>query len=557
MKQKLLNNTEGIAIFFMGFLALVMGGWNTSILAVLAGVLIGLSAHHDRAGVIRAGVIGAIAGLFIFVGGYIFNNYVIHLPGVDEQAKDQITIMPLIVAVIVSIATSAIVAAINAIHDETKRKQALMLFMVVCAVVFPFFDQCPTLSWTDGFSFTNPTHGCSTEKPLIWINAVIVTMIYALQALGLNIVAGYAGLLDLGYVAFFAIGAYTMGLLNSDHLISQGSLGGESGLWNQAIIMKTQSTFWLVVWVCAAMAALFGFLLGSPTLPLRGDYLAIVTLGFGEIIPIAAKNLEQVRIFEPITLFFSQLFAPSTITVIDRVGEPAYFLQNSICFIGCDPARAFNLTNGTKGISPIFAPSLLGYTFKVGEYIPWYFLALVLLAASAFFIQRVRDSRIGRAWVSMREDELAANAMGVNLIRTKLLAFLIGALFSGFAGAFYGSYVSFIEPGSFAFDISVTVLAMVILGGMGNFAGVILGAFIIRLLDLVVLEKIKQLVNGFNQQVFFSNIDNQPLLAFINSLTDATAYKIMIFGLILVIMMKVRPQGLLPQVTAANKRKSS
>jgi branched-chain amino acid transport system permease protein len=156
----------------------------------------------------------------------------------------------------------------------------------------------------------------------------------------------------------------------------------------------------------------------------------------------------------------------------------------------------------------------------------------------------------------MREDELAANAMGVNLVRTKLTAFIIGALFSGFAGAFYGSYVSFIEPGSFAFDISVQVLAMVILGGTGNIVGVILGAFLLKITDLVVLERIKQLLNGFNKQVLFSGIDNPPLLLFVNDITDATAYKIMIFGLILLLMMKFRPQGLIPVATATQKRKS-
>ncbi len=551
MKQKLLNNTEAIAIGFMAVLALVTGGWNTIVCAVIAGLLIGLSANQNRDGIIRAGVLGAIASIITAIMGYIFNSWVSTLPGVDNQAPDHLTAYPLILAVVIGTITSLVVAWIHSIHEEARRKQAFLIFMVVCAVIFPFFDQCPTLAWNGPISIANPTVGCTTSKALLWVNAVIVTMIFALQALGLNIVAGYAGLLDLGYVAFFAIGAYTMGFLNSDHLVAQDTF------------LKTQFGFWLVVWGSAAAAAFFGLLLGAPTLPLRGDYLAIVTLGFGEIIPIAAKNLAEVRIFEPISLFINQLFSKADAQSLDRMQNAEAFLKNTLCLIGCDPTRPFDFTAGTKGISPISPPvfgNILGipkiYAFVNGDYIPWYFLALVLLAGSAFFIFRLRDSRVGRAWVSMREDELAANAMGIDIVRTKLLAFIIGAMFSGFAGAFYASYVSFIEPGSFAFDISVTVLAMVILGGTGNITGVILGAFITRVVDLVVLERLKQLINGITEKVFFSGIDNPALVQFVQSIADATAYKVMLFGLILVVMMKVRPQGLIPAETAAQKRKA-
>lgn len=546
MKKALLNNTEAIAVGAMGALALVMGGYNTIILAILAGMMIGMSSDHSKGGIGRAALIGLLAGVLIFVGGYIFNTFVVHLPEVEEQAKDQITMYPLFVATAVATGTAALIATINSLADGRRRTQGLLLFMLACAVIFPFFDQCPTLSW-QGFSvqtLQNPTVGCSTEKTLIWINAVIVTIIYAIQAMGLNIVAGYAGLLDLGYVAFFAIGAYTMGLLNSQHLVAQNVLPAAFvGSW----------TFWLVIWLCAAMAAFFGLLLGAPTLPLRGDYLAIVTLGFGEIIPIAAKNLEEIRIFEPISLFFTQL-GVGKVEEANRMSNAPYFIQKALCWVGCNPDNPFDLTTGTKGLSPIDAPQLLGYTFRPGEYLPWYFLALVIMAVSAFFIWRIRDSRIGRAWVSMREDELAANAMGVDLVRTKLSAFIIGAMFSGFAGGFYGSFVSFIEPGSFAFDISVIVLAMVILGGSGNIAGVLLGAFLIKVVDLVVLEKIKQFINGMIQTYLVGATDNAGLGAFLARLLDATSFKIMILGLILVVMMKVRPEGLIPASTI--KRKS-
>lgn len=544
MKNKLFQNAEVIAIFVMGALALVMGGYNTIVCAVLAGVLIGLGVKHDRSGLTRAAIMGALAGLFIFIGGYFYSSFVSKLPEVDVQAADQLTMTPLLIAVVVAVVSSVVVAAINSIHDDAKRKMALLGFAAVCAFIFPFFDQCPTLAWNGPLNIANPTLGCTTEKPLVWVNALVVVFIFAIQAMGLNIVAGYAGLLDLGYVAFFAIGAYTMGLLNSDHLVAQGILPGK-------II------FWLVIWVSAAMAAFFGMMLGAPTLPLRGDYLAIVTLGFGEIIPIAAKNLETVRIFEPISLFFKQLFIQN-MAKIDRIDNAPDFVNSILCFVGCKPNAAFNLTNGTKGISPIFTPTLPGgYAFKVGDYIPWYFLALGIMVLTAFFIMRIRDSRIGRAWVSMREDELAANSMGVNILRTKILAFIIGAMFSGFAGAFYGSYVSFIEPGSFAFDISVIVLAMVILGGSGNVPGVMLGAFLIKLTDLVVLDKVKQLVNGVIQHTLVAGAENPALGAFFARLLDATSFKIMILGLILVVMMKVKPQGLLPEQTAATKRKKA
>jgi branched-chain amino acid transport system permease protein len=300
----------------------------------------------------------------------------------------------------------------------------------------------------------------------------------------------------------------------------------------------------LVIWFAAAAAAFAGLLFGAPTLRLRGDYLAIVTLGFGEIVPIVVKRLDAVKIFEPISLFIAQ--------IMGKTGDAA--AQASVCLVGCF-GNALDITSGTKGISPINAPQLGDvYTFKVGEFVPWYFVALILLVVSAFFIFRLRASRIGRAWVSIREDELAANAMGIDLVKTKLTAFIIGARFSGFAGAFYASFTSFISPDAFDFSISVIILAMVILGGSGNITGVLLGASIIMLIDRVLLDRLKVIINGVLQGVVFRDIASGPLAVFVNSLTDATAYKIAIFGLILVVMMKVRPQGILPEQTAARRR---
>jgi branched-chain amino acid transport system permease protein len=217
----------------------------------------------------------------------------------------------------------------------------------------------------------------------------------------------------------FAIGAYAAGMVSSPHF-------------------GISLSFWLAIWVAAAVAALFGVILGSPTLPLRGDYLAIVTLGFGEIVPIAIKNLDKVTIH----------------------------IWNYPLLVN------FDITGGTKGINPINRPWLpvIG-EFSPSAPTPWYFLILGIMLISIFFISRLRNSRLGRAWTALREDELAAGAMGINTVNVKLLAFAIGATVSGLAGAFYGSYISAIFPESFRFDVSVMLLCMVILGGLGNMSG--------------------------------------------------------------------------------------
>ena len=222
------------------------------------------------------------------------------------------------------------------------------------------------------------------------VHAVSDGMIYVLLALGLNIVVGYAGLLDLGYAAFFAIGAYAMGLLNSPLLGSP--LYGHP--WS----------FWLCIWLAAAMSALLGLAIGAPTLRVRGDYLAIITLGFGEIIPVAIRNLGDITL---------------------EIG-------------GWRPIERLNLTGGENGVNPIGRPYLPGVPFETDP-VPWYFLILVIGAASLWAMNRLRDSRLGRAWMAIREDETAADCTGVNPISTKLLAFALGASFSGFAGSVYAA----------------------------------------------------------------------------------------------------------------------
>ncbi len=317
------------------------------------------------------------------------------------------------------------------------------------------------------------------------VYAVSDGMIYVLLALGLNIVVGYAGLLDLGYAAFFAIGAYAMGLLNSPVLGSP--LYGHA--WS----------FWLCIWLAAGVSALLGTLIGAPTLRVRGDYLAIITLGFGEIIPVAIRNLGDITI---------------------EIG-------------GWRPIERLNLTGGENGVNPVGRPYLPGVPFETDP-VPWYFLILVIGAASLWAMNRLRDSRLGRAWMAIREDETAADCTGVNPVSTKLLAFALGASFSGFAGSIYAAKLTAITPGAFEFQVSIMLLCMVVLGGAGSLKGVILGGMLITVFDRVVLSQSTSLVRAVGRTV------GVPALAAI----DLTLWRWFFFGLGLVLVMLLRPQGL-------------
>ncbi len=307
-----------------------------------------------------------------------------------------------------------------------------------------------------------------------WVRTADYALLYCLLALGLNIVVGYAGLLDLGYIAFYAVGAYTVGILASPHL----------GL---------HVSPWLLLPVGFGFAALAGALLGAPTLKLRGDYLAIVTLGFGEIVRLFMQNLD----------------------------------------------RPFNLTNGTQGISGIDSLSIGGLEFGRGftlfgqhfngSYL-YYYLFLVLVLLVIGICLRLENSRIGRAWVAIREDEIAAKAMGINTRNIKLLAFAMGASFGGVSGGLFASFQGFIDPTSFGLMESVMVLCMVVLGGMGNIAGVILGAILLTLTP----EALRAAINPLQQALFGRN------------LVDPDNVRMLLFGLALVAMMLFRPEGLLP-----------
>ena len=317
------------------------------------------------------------------------------------------------------------------------------------------------------------------------IHAVTDAMIYVLLALGLNIVVGYAGLLDLGYAAFFAIGAYTMGLLNSPVLGSP--LYGHA--WS----------FWVVIWIAALVSAGLGVVIGFPTLRVRGDYLAIITLAFGEIIPVAIRNLGDITI---------------------DIG-------------GWRPVERLNLTGGENGVNPVGRPYLPGVNFDT-DFIPWYFLILVIGAVSLWAMNRMRDSRLGRAWMAIREDETAADCTGVNPIKTKLLAFGLGASFAGFAGSFYAAKLQAITPGAFEFNVSIMLLCMVVLGGMGSLKGVILGGMLITLFDRILLAQMTFLIRWIGRSLAIATLAS----------VDLTLWRWFFFGLGLVVIMLIRPEGL-------------
>ncbi len=306
-----------------------------------------------------------------------------------------------------------------------------------------------------------------------WVRVLDFVLLYMLMAIGLNIVVGYAGLLDLGYIAFYALGAYFYAWLASPHF----------GL---------HLPFWLILPLGAAFAGVFGVLLGAPTLRLRGDYLAIVTLGFGEIIRIFMNNLN----------------AP------------------------------FNLTNGPQGMNLIDPVHVAGVSFGkplhlAGMSIPptylYYYLFLVFTLLAIGVAMRLQDSRVGRAWAALREDEVAAAAMGINTRNTKLLAFAMGATFGGLAGGLFAAFQGFISPESFTLWESILVLCMIVLGGMGNIAGVLLGAALLT----IIPEALRYL--GDLQRATIGHV-----------VLDPADLRMLLFGMALVGMMLFRPSGLMP-----------
>jgi ABC-type branched-subunit amino acid transport system permease subunit len=349
-----------------------------------------------------------------------------------------------------------------------------MIMLVAFLVVYPAIDQYLFSYGTDGRVTGYGDAGY-----------------YVILALGLNIVVGFAGLLDLGYVAFFAIGAYTWGIVGSTQL---GIILGT--VFNPTLLSWL---FWPLIIVSALVAAFWGVVLGAPTLRLRGDYLAIVTLGFGEIVPIVVRNMNQV-------------------------------------------------TNGANGLVGIHSPAFFGVSWSVVTPVPYYYLILALIALVIFANVRLRDSRLGRAWVAIREDEIAAASSGINLRNTKLLAFAAGAFFAGIAGAYHSAKLGEISPDSFSYGDSIVFLAMVVIGGLGSIPGVIVGAVSVYSINILILGQLDSMATDPTSFIY-------PLDHFITQYIPGFTFgnvRNLIFGVILIVIMIFRPEGLIP--SARRKR---
>ena len=354
---------------------------------------------------------------------------------------------------------------------------------VLPAVVIAFGLLYPTL-----LPYLDDTPLVGTLLP--GVGTVVIMIVFTMMAVGLNVVVGYAGLLDLGYVAFYAAGAYTAAWLASVQFEQVTFHFGSSGISQE--LPGIHVSIFLVLLIAGSFTALVGIIIGLPTLRLRGDYLAIVTLGFGEIVPQFVRNADSIK--------------------------------------------GFDLTHGAFGISPIDSPGFgktlndtlglpVSYQQSTNRAELYFYTAMVLLLLTVFISVRLRDSRLGRAWVAIREDETAAAAMGVPLMRTKTWAYAIGAFFGGIAGAYYASFKGGAFPSDFYFNLSIFILCMVILGGMGSVWGAIVGGLFLSYLDQEGLAKIGTEVG----------------------IEDVPKYNFGIYGLIIVLVMLFRPTGLIPE----------
>ncbi len=356
------------------------------------------------------------------------------------------------------------------------RDTAVYGLLLIGAILFPIVD-----TWATGGSAD--------------ISQATRAGTFVLLAIGLNVVVGFAGLLDLGYAAFYAIGAYTYALFASPQLAASPAHHAFHG------------NFWFMMFVSLLVAAAFGAILGFPTLRLRGDYLAIVTLGFGEIVPQLFYNFDQ------------WTGGINAIGLIDQ------------------PHLPFWVQGPWSGDGPVKV--VQNFNFNTDP-VAYYVLIVILVTGAVILVNNLYKSRLGRAWMAIREDEVAAAAMGINTVTTKLLAFGIGASFSGFAGAYYAANIALVSPDNFLFLVSITVLVMVVLGGMGSISGVIIGALVLYYVVFYLIPGLPENVTNLGT-TFGLNPDTT------SAISDATGrLNFIIYGLILVLMMLLRPQGILP-----------
>jgi branched-chain amino acid transport system permease protein len=376
-------------------------------------------------------------------------------------------------------------------RSDAARSLIPLVVALVIGIIYPLESVNTTLRDLPVIGEFFPTPG-----------SAVIIIVFTMMAIGLNVVVGYAGLLDLGYVAFYAAGAYVAGWLASQQF-EQWTFH----FWSPGIneeLPGIHINVWLVLILAGLFTALVGIVIGLPTLRLRGDYLAIVTLGFGEIVPQFVRNADSIRGFDLTHGSFG-------ITPIDP------------------PGFGDGLSEGTGGLLPVnFAQS-----FDAEQL--YYWAALGLLLFTIFCCWRLRDSRLGRAWIAIREDETAAAAMGIPLMRTKTWSYAIGAFFGGIAGAYYASFKSGAFPSDFYFNISIFLLCMVILGGMGSIWGVLVAGIILGWLNIEGLAVIGNHLNdGFVEPVFDSRL-------------EVPKYQFGIYGVIIVLMMLFRPTGLIPE----------
>jgi ABC-type branched-subunit amino acid transport system permease subunit len=574
------NIKSGITFgIIAGLLTFLFGGWSVAVLGLFMGAGLGLllAGRFERTSM--ADVAKKALGTALTAGGVLvlfslIQNYVIQ-PALGKNAEYLDFVLSVnVVGFLIAVGVTTLTASFRGLPEKQEQRARLILLAVII-LAFPFIDQFTALRWTA---------------------QIIFALIFVILGLGLNIVVGYAGLLDLGYAAFFAIGAYTTGILSSP-------------------VHGIEMNFWLVIWIAAAMAAIWGLMLGAPTLPLRGDYLAIVTLGFGEIVPVLFKNLIDVTIKEPLTCWILPLFRIQTtcITLVNH--EDLTFGEKGISPIGRPflpiilPGEPIGISLIVKVVIMLIALGLVVFLFararsngnrsirslvifsgilvaivllfvpiphpeygaiagilkllQPGEFessnpITWYFLIIAIIILSIFLINRLRESRLGRAWMAIREDELAAAQMGINPVSTKLMAFAMGATFSGFAGAFYAAYIRGIFPSVFDFSTSIIILCCVILGGLGNINGVIVGGLALMTADRLFLPALKDFLSALLTHTILPLFANNPSLqSAIKDNSNPILYRFLLFGLTLVIMMRVRPEGLIPSAQMRQELHSS
>jgi ABC-type branched-subunit amino acid transport system permease subunit len=550
-----------------GLLTFLFGGWSVAVIGCLMGIGLGLgfggriekSTPLNMAKEALKPALAASSSLLLLS---VIQNFLIQSL-IGKFPEDWATFFGAnLVGFFGSAALTCLVVSFGG-YDKAKEQTYKMILLAAVVIAFPFVDNFTELRWTA---------------------QIIFALIFVILGLGLNIVVGYAGLLDLGYAAFFAIGAYTTGILSSP-------------------VHNTEWNFWLVIWIAAAMAGIWGLMLGAPTLPLRGDYLAIVTLGFGEIVPVLFKNLIDVTIKEPLTCWILPLFRVQTACItffehedltlgekgISPIGRPSlplisptevvgfglyfkialmlliiglvvYFFMRSRSQGNKNTSRLIVFLGILAAIILVFIPipqpasgpiaSILSFLqpgdFESSKPITWYFLIVMLIILSVFIINRLRDSRLGRAWMAIREDELAAAQMGIDPVKTKLAAFAMGAMFSGFAGAFYAAYIRGIFPSVFDFSASIIILCVVILGGIGNINGVIVGGLVLMTADRLFLPALKDFLTALLTHSVLPAISNPAVQLAVKDNANPILYRFLLFGLTLVIMMAVRPEGLIP-----------